>query len=75
MQLKTRTAMNDGLKRYLPVLLFALGGAISFAGISYIIRSPSYVSNVFATAATYGFLGFLFIGTGLWLMINKKDPE
>jgi hypothetical protein len=65
--------MTQGMERYLPVLLFALGGAISFWGISYALTTPSYVSNVSVATATYGFLGFLFIGTGLWLMINKKE--
>jgi hypothetical protein len=65
--------MTNVMERYIPVLLFALGGAISFWGISYVLHTSSYVSNVGAATATYGFLGFLFIGTGLWLMINKKD--
>lgn len=63
------------MKRYIPILMFALGGAISFGGISNFIITHSYDSNVNVTAATYGFLGFLFIGTGLWLMINKKYSE
>jgi hypothetical protein len=65
--------MTYSMKRYFPVLMFALGGAISFGGISYALNTPSYVTNVGAATATYGFLGFLFIGTGLWLMINKKE--
>jgi hypothetical protein len=62
-------------KKYIPVLMFALGGAFSFGGISYALNTPSYVSGVGAATATYGFLGFLCVGTGLWLMINKKSPE
>ena len=55
------------------IFLFSLGGFILFDGLWYLFRSDAYYYQNWILAG--GFFGFMFIGLGLWLIVQSGKTE
>ena len=54
--------------------VFAFGGAILFEGLYQLFNINNYGASEFGLAFI-GFMGFLFVGLGLWLIVQSGKPE
>ena len=57
------------------VVIFAVGGAILFYELNYVIQGSYYTSTFGSFIASL--FGFLLVGFGLWLIVldGKKAPQ
>jgi hypothetical protein len=59
------------------VFLLAFGGAILFEALFYLLHSGEYGASSIGVAPydILGFIGFLFVGLGLLLIVQSGKPE
>ena len=56
----------------LGVVVFALGGAVLFEGLHELLNPSGGTPDI---SSVIGFIGFLFAGIGLFLIVQSGKPE
>ncbi len=55
------------------VFAFAIGGTITFSMLFFVLTRGNEIQG--NSVSVFGFLGFLLIGLGIWLILRDVKPE